>query len=77
MLSCHAQTCLPDIPSTAKLSPDEERRRDVLRAEIQKGIDSVEAGHVVRFTSAEDMQVYLDRLIADALALAKAERLPE
>ena len=77
MLSCHARTCIPDNLTNAALSPGEKKRLDNFRAEIQKGIDSADAGHVVRFTSAKDMQAYLDRLIADAIAHAKAERSPK
>jgi len=72
MPSCYAQTEESHPLPAISLSANEKRRLDVLRAEVQKGIDSLEAGRGVRFTTADDMRQHLKRLIEEALASAMA-----
>lgn len=72
MPSCSAQTSESHPLPAIGLSANEKRHLDVLRAEVQKGIDSLEAGHGVRFTTADEMRLHLKRLIDEALASAMA-----
>lgn len=44
-----------------------------LRAEIHKGIDSIERGEGIRFDSPEALEAYLDAVADEAIAEAEAE----
>lgn len=52
---------------------EQAAKLEALRAEVQKGIDDIEAGRYTTFESPEALGAYLDSVAAEAIAEAEAE----
>ena len=61
------------LDALAKRKEERELRLERLRQEIQKGIDDVEAGRVVRITSESELDAMMDDCFDKAISRLEAE----
>lgn len=53
---------------------DYDYKLHVLRAEVQKGVDDIEAGRCVSFDTEDEFETYMNTLAEGAIARAEARR---